>query len=564
MVDNCIIGGGTELPTDVTNITELCTIFDLPNSPDEIGVLLPPANLRRIDFSALDFDTTRRAIIEYIKTYFPNDFNDFVASNGIMMITEITASNVAKLSLREDILANEAFLPTSITEEAVVNHLALINQRIKRQTPAVTDMQVSIQTPTVTDIRIPPGLTFEFTGPDGGPVTYELFRAPGDFESDIVIPAGKRGVIALGIEGVFQAPLVITSPGGPNQQFIASDDDILEEPVRVQIITGSEVQTWTATPEPLERFGPNDRVMNTAFFSDRAVFTFGDNINGQIPLPGQQISIQYRTGGGVRGRIGAGIISESRPVSPLPPATAPVEVIFQNIVPSSGGTDRESLEMAKRRAPRDFAVRAFASDRPASIVTSDDYAQLASSYSHPVFGSVSKGIATIRTAINANLVELFILAEGPDGLVTPSLGLKEGLGNYVEDYNVLTDSVIVLDGFLKTVDTRINVVVNKNADASVVRTQVTDALNNFFNTDNRDLGQALYVSDIYEVINDVDGVKYADIFSPADNILSSNTLRRGENPTESDTDKVAINEIIVEGERDITLFYEKGDRTFAL
>jgi hypothetical protein len=162
------------------------------------------------------------------------------------------------------------------------------------------------------------------------------------------------------------------------------------------------------------------------------------------------------------------------------------------------------------------------------------------------------------------MVELFILAEGPDGLVTPSLGLKEGLGNYVEDYNVLTDSVTVLDGFLKTVDTRVNVVVNKNADASVVRTQVTDALNNFFDTDNRDLGQALYVSDIYEVINDVDGVKYADIFSPADNILSSNILRRDENPTESDADKVAINEIIVEGERDITFFYENRDRSAAL
>ena len=100
------------------------TLFDLPNTPDEFGVVLPPARLRRLDFSGLDYTTARRAIIEYIRTYFPDDFNDFVASNGIMMISEIIAANVGKLSLRQDILANEATLPTAQTEEAVVNHLA--------------------------------------------------------------------------------------------------------------------------------------------------------------------------------------------------------------------------------------------------------------------------------------------------------------------------------------------------------------------------------------------------------------------------------------------------------
>ena len=84
------------------------TLFDLPNSPEAFGVVLPPANLRRLDFSGLDYTTARRAIIEYIRTYYPDKFNDFVASNGIIMITEIVASVVAKLSLRGDILANEA------------------------------------------------------------------------------------------------------------------------------------------------------------------------------------------------------------------------------------------------------------------------------------------------------------------------------------------------------------------------------------------------------------------------------------------------------------------------
>ena len=64
------------------------TLFQLPDDPQEFGVALAPSQLRRLDFSALDFDLARRANIEYIKTYFPEDFNDFVASNGIMMLTK--------------------------------------------------------------------------------------------------------------------------------------------------------------------------------------------------------------------------------------------------------------------------------------------------------------------------------------------------------------------------------------------------------------------------------------------------------------------------------------------
>ena len=89
-------------------MADLPTLFKMPNTPDEFGVVLPESNLRKLDFSGLDYTTCRRAIIEYIKTYYPNDFNDFVASNGVMMIMEIVSSVVGKLSLRGDILANES------------------------------------------------------------------------------------------------------------------------------------------------------------------------------------------------------------------------------------------------------------------------------------------------------------------------------------------------------------------------------------------------------------------------------------------------------------------------
>lgn len=522
------------------------TLFDLPNAPEEFGVVLAPARLRKLDFSGLDYTTARRAIIEYIRTYFPDVFNDFVASSGIMMISEIVASVVAKLSLREDILANESTLPTAKTEEAVVNHLALINQRIRRQTPAVTDVEVSIDQPVSTDIEISSGLSFGFTGPDGNQVTYEIYRAPGDWTSDVIIPANKRGVVAWGIEGQFASPVVVTSAGGANQAFEITDPNILESPIFVNVTVGNTTEEWEVITEPIERYGSTDKVVEVNFFEDVAIFRFGDDITGQAPESGSSIEFRYRVGGGIRGRIGIGQIDSQHQVNPNPPANAAVSVRFRNITPSNGGTDRETIEQAKKRAPRDFALQR-------SIVTADDYAQSASTFAHPAFGAVSKAVATIRTGLNANRVEIYVLAVGSDGIPTvPNTGLKTALATYYRNLNVLTDHVVVLDGQIRPVDVDMNVVVNRNADASIVKGKVESAVTAYFDATNWDLGKGLFISNLIEVVEAVDGVAYVDLFQPSDNILPVANI------AETNADGVAFNELIIEGKRNTNYFYEKS------
>ena len=535
-------GVGTVVETDY---------FTLPVLPDQIGVVLTPANLRRIDFSALDFATSRRSIIEYIMTYWASDFNDFIASNGMVMLSEIVAAQTGKLSLRSDLLANENFMPTCTTEAALTEHLALIAQQINPASPAIVDVQITVQSPLTVNIEIDPGTQFSLQGPDGQPVYYEVYRAPGDFDSKLVIPAGKRGIVGYGLEGRTVGPVKTTSPGGASQTFTISANNILQSPITVTVYTGSASADWIVTTDPLEKYGPTDTVVNVAITSTTMTLTWGDDINGAAPLAGQEIDITYRVGGGIRGRIGSSAINESVPIAPLPPANAPVQVLFTNVTPSSGGTDRETLAQAKQRAPRDFVVRAFASDRPASIVTDGDYAEIAATFAHPVFGSVAKGIAVIRTDLNANLVEVYILAYGPDSLVTPSAGLKLALETYLDNFNVLTDTVSVLDGAIQPVTTDMTIVVNRNADVSYVRTAVNNALDAFYDITTWQFGQPLYTSQLISAVTAVDGVLYADLFSPVNNILQTGKL--------SGLDVgVGVNEIIVETERNIRFYYESG------
>lgn len=522
------------------------TLFDLPTVPDDFGVVLSPSNLRKLDFSGLDYDTARRAIVEYIRTYFPNDFNDFIASNGIIMIMEIVASTVAKLSLRQDLLAQEAYLSTSRTEEAVVNHLALINQRMKRQTPAIVDIECTVDFATQTDIRISAGTQFSITGLDGEQVYYEIYRAPNDWHGDIIIPAGKRGVVVWGLEGRFASPSVELASGNANQKYVIVNDNILEYPIIVTVAVGAMIEEWSVITEPIERYGPNDKVVEVNFFGNKAVFRFGDNITGKIPSAGSTLTFNYRVGGGRRGRIGVSQINTSRQFSAGAPANTVTSVNFRNISPSSGGIDRETVEEAKRRAPRDYAIQR-------SIVTSSDYAQAASFYSHPAFGSVSKAVTALRTSLNANLVEIYVLADGPDNIpVVPNAGLKAGLKTYFSNLNVLTDNVVILDGVLRSVDVDMNVVMDRNVDASVIKTRVEAAIDSFFDVNNWEMGEPLYVSNLIDIVEGIDGVSYVDVFAPADNILQTGKL------AEEGSAGIGINQIITEGNRKVGYYYKKS------
>jgi len=526
------------------------TLFDLPNSPEGFGVILEPVNLRRIDFSGLDYTTSRRAIIEYIKTYYPDQFNDFVASNGVMMLVEIIASVVAKLSLRGDLLANEATLPTARTEQAIVNHLALINQKIKRQTPAIVDVEITITSPVTTDIVIEPGISFTANGPDGTPIFYEVYSAPGDFTSNIVIPAGKRGIIAWGVQGQFATPFTATSTGEGDQVLEIVGESILEDPLFVNVTYGSETTEYTVVKEPIEKYGANDKVVEVIFINNTAIFRFGNNVTGVIPPSGAEIEVRYRVGGGIRGRIGVNQIDKQLQVNPLPPANAAVSVRFRNISPSNGGTDIETTEQAKKRAPRDFS-------RQGRIVTADDYAIAASNFSHPVFGAITKAVATIRTGLNANLIELYVLAQGPDNIpVASNAGLKAGLVTYINQLNVLTDHVKVLDAGIYPVDVDMNVVVDRNYDASVIKEKVESVITNFFDISNWELGQGLFVSNLIEAVESIDGITYVDLFSPTDNILPVGEINNEDQV--KNLNVIKYNQIIIEGQRTTNYYYSKS------
>lgn len=521
------------------------TFFQLPIDPEEFGVVLTPPNLRRIDYSALEFQELQQALVEYLKTYFPDRFNDFVPHNGVIMFGELVSFIGDILAQRTDVIADENFFPTALTEEAAEQHLFLINNSLKRATPAVVDVEVSIATETALPINIPAGLTFNILGSDGNPLVYELYRAPNDFTNPITIFPGTRGIIAFGLEGQFATPYVFESAGGPNQTAVVFDSNILEDPIIVEVASGDIVKTWRKI-DTLERAEPNGEVYQVRFSGDRAIFKFGDDVAGKALLAGQVVTIRYRTGGGRRGRIQAGAINESRPIVPVSPATAPVTVLFRNPSSSVGGYDRETLTEAKLRAPKESATLQ-------SAVSGEDYVWRAKNFSHPVYGSVLKAVATVKTSLNANIVFLHVLAAGSDDLpVLPSVGLKTALETHFADLNIFTYEIRAVDAAIKPVNVKANVIISRGVDPSIIKERVTTALTDFFSPANFELGQPLYVTDLHSLLRNIDGVKYVQLREPVDDIIKSK-----EGAETAPDNQVGFDELITLGDLQIKIYGEK-------
>lgn len=559
-------------------MSEYNTIIDVPINPEEIGVNLPPSSLRRIDFSALDFESLRRSLVEYVRTYFPEDFNDFVNSNGFMMLMEIVANVGNIMSERSDIIADEAFLPTAQSRSAVANHLNLIGQELRPATAASVQVECSLSAPSSSDVSIQPGLAFSISGPDGSPVNYEIFRSPGDYTSNITIPKSKRGVIAYGIEGKFASPIIKISNGEPNQYVDITDTEVLSSPIFVEVASGNDEYSWSQV-DFLEQANANDDVFEVKYLEDRTRIIFGDDINGKVPISGQIITIKYRIGGGIRGRIGSGIIDETRPISQSGFATK--NVLFRNPEPSIGGQDQETLVAAKRRAPRTYAVHD-------NVATSSDYISVAETFVHQAFGSVQKASASVRTGIdqdlaeivkkvraaptdqaaevyllgnyvNRNIVELYILQEGDDTPVAPNQGLKQSLKTKLQDINVFTDEIRVYDGSIRTILFDATIVISRNVDANVVKEQINSAVESVFDISEIEMGEGFYRSDLITAIANVDGVSSVDLYEPADDYPSLGTVIDPNIPEEDRPHGIGVNELYVLGSQNVRIFLERSN-----
>jgi hypothetical protein len=127
---------------------------------------------------------------------------------------------------------------------------------------------------------------------------------------------------------------------------------------------GPADQVFTLTPE---QYSPVLTSNGSTWFDydgdGGTTIRFGDGTFGTSPLPGTGFTATYRTGGGAAGNVPADAITGVA-------ATSPQASLIQactNPFPATGGTDAETLQQIRDRAPRNFSAT------PLRAVIAQDY-----------------------------------------------------------------------------------------------------------------------------------------------------------------------------------------------
>ena len=89
-------------------------------------------SFQNADFQSYDFETLRKSMIEYLRTYYPENFNDYIESSEYVALIDLIAWLGQNLAFRADLNARENFIDTAERRDSVIKLARLINYNPKR------------------------------------------------------------------------------------------------------------------------------------------------------------------------------------------------------------------------------------------------------------------------------------------------------------------------------------------------------------------------------------------------------------------------------------------------
>ena len=129
---------------------------------------------READFQSYDFETIRKSMVDYLRNYYPEDFNDFIESSEYIALIDMIAFLGQSLSFRTDLNARENFLETAERRDSILRLARMLNYYPKRQQIARGLLKI-VSVSTTEEIKDSNGISLRNTDISWGDVTNSDF-----------------------------------------------------------------------------------------------------------------------------------------------------------------------------------------------------------------------------------------------------------------------------------------------------------------------------------------------------------------------------------------------------
>lgn len=88
-----------------------------------------------ISFVSYDFDSIKQSLVDYTRTYYPEQFNDYIQSSEFISLLELFAYICEQLAYRVDMVAHENFITTAQRKQSILRLAKLISYKATRNIP---------------------------------------------------------------------------------------------------------------------------------------------------------------------------------------------------------------------------------------------------------------------------------------------------------------------------------------------------------------------------------------------------------------------------------------------
>jgi len=483
-----------------------------------------------INFAATDFQSLKGALIDYIKSVYPEDFNSFYSSELGMMLVELVAYMGAVTSFKTDALANECFLRTVKTRNNLIKLLELIGVSLRGPSSASARGQLE-WAPVGAGTSVPSPFSFSpanrvvsLASPeDGSPVTYTLYKLdsndtieqiadPGDTLEFTDTDANNSPLNTLYsnmalVEGTFIVESGSFSTAERVKTIALTTGPVIEKSVRIFVeelgqSPNDATGPYVGVDKLFSASGPTDKIFELAYDDDfNATVIFGDGTFSQNPPANSTYTVTYRVGGGSRGNL------EKEAINAIVTDVAGNEWRLENITPMTGGRDAETFSEAKRYGPYTFKTQ----DR---LVTLQDYAAFVNRFQSST-GNSAKGIALTRDAYSSgNIIDLFVLEKATAlQFQKASPTYKKDLLEAVQDLKMVTDQVVVNDGLIRSIDLSLTVTLDKayKEIAEQIKLNIGSIITSFFEVGEAEFGKDFVKVELERAIFNLPQIRFTTI-----------------------------------------------------
>jgi len=540
--------------------------------------------IKKINYTSRNFSDVRGELIEFVRQYYPEIFNDFNDASVGMMLIELNAAVADMLSFNTDKAFQETQIDFAQERKSLLSQARTFGLKVPGKRPSVSIVDYSVTVPVLGDtwdVSYAPVIR-EGSQVSGAGKVFENsvdidFSNPfnlGGIPNRLIIPnidengnilnytIVKREMVTNGITKVFKRT-ISANDSKPFLEVILPDNDVMS----VSSVITLEGVNYTKIPT-LDQFLDIDNqwfemdalaedkiyVGDTSKISDNSgvipgkfisvdkrfireytdlgftklifgggsqdisalcdfdvnkslINRIGDFINNTslgLTLPSNYtMYVRYRVGGGSTSNLGPNTINTvgvtNMVVNGASPAinnSVTTSLKVNNPIPALGGKDQPSIEELRNLIKYNFSAQN-------RCVTLKDY-QSRIALMPGEFG------VPFRTGVfeEQNKIKVYTLGLDSSGKLsnTSTSALRDNIGTYLADYRMINDYVEVDNGRVINLSFEIDLFIEKQFPQSQIMAEVINQVKDYMDINKFDMGDDIYLSDLMEIINNVNGV----------------------------------------------------------